>query len=353
MGSATDRALTDTPADGLKGHARVPENGGDQVEPLRRKEEGMGRGARHWVVAILAAVALGASTMVVAQGCGEVWEAVLPPEHTEELYAGIWAKNQFVVGGNGVILTSPDGLTWTQDAVDTFCRVTGIAYGAGRYVAAVATDRAILISRDGHRWRKHVVEDGGWFNDVLYAEGLFVAVGLHGHVWTSPDGLSWTKHHAGYKKGWLTSIAYGGGRFVAVGPGGVFLTSPDGVNWHRRTPKPGMIIPYGLGPRIAYGPAGFVVVDQETIWTSPDGRSWTRRNTSEYYNLQSVTYAGGAYVAVGEKILTSPDGVTWSPQNAPAISILYGVVTSGSTVLAFGSGYDGLHAAILLSRCEP
>lgn len=304
------------------------------------------------LVATLVIAAMSLSGPTLAQGCGDMWNPVSLPENGTELYAGIWANNQFVVGGNGAILASPDGLTWTYDAGGTFGWVTGIAYGAGRYVAAVATDRAVLISKDGHRWHKHLVEDGGWFEGVIYAKGLFVAVGPHGHVWTSPDGLSWTKHQAGFRKGYLTSVAYGSGRFVAVGVGGVIVTSTDGITWHRRTAKPvGQVNPLGLSPRITYGPAGFVVVDDRTILTSPDGKSWTRMSVPDSYYLQSVTYTGSAYVAVGDVILTSPDGVTWTLQNAPATRVLYGVVSSGSTILALG-GYDH-DAAVLMSTCNP
>ena len=304
------------------------------------------------LVTTLVIVAMSLSGPAFAQGCGEVWNPVSLPENGTELYAGIWANNQFVVGGNGAILASPDGLTWTYDAGGTFGWVTGIAYGAGRYVAAVATDQAVLISKD--RPPLAQAPGGGW----RFVRGRDLRQGplcRRGAPWACVDKPGWPEldqTSSGFQKGVPDQRCVRSGRFVAVGVGGVIVTSTDGIAWHRRTAKPvGQVNSMGLSPRITYGPAGFVVVDDRTILTSHDGKSWTRMSVPESYYLQSVTYTGSAYVAVGDVILTSPDGVTWTLQTAPATRILYGVVSSGSTILALG-GYDR-DAAVLMSTCSP
>jgi|WetSurMetagenome_2_1015567.scaffolds.fasta_scaffold07640_3 hypothetical protein len=306
---------------------------------------------RSVVMAVLAVGVMALPSVVHAQGCGEVWTPVELPENGTEFYTGLWANGLLVAGGCGAVMTSTDGRTWSFDAGGNFGWVTGVAYGAGRYVAALATEGAILLSKDGHNWNRHRLESGGWFQDVTFAKGLFVAASLHGHIWTSPDGLNWTRHVTGYKK-WFTSVTYGHGRFVAVGVGGIIATSPDGLNWYRQTPRNvGRVVADGLGPRVTSGPDGFVMVYDFVILTSPDGKTWTPRFYTDSEYLEAVIYNGSVYVAVGDMILTSPDGVTWTRQEAPATRMLYGVVSDGNKTFALGGNFDG--AAILESSCDP
>jgi hypothetical protein len=309
--------------------------------------------ARFSVVAILAAVALSASAVVFAQGCGEVWDPIDASEVPSEIYSGVWAGGQFVAVGNGFTMASPDGLTWDVNSPGTIGWVTGVAYGAGRYVAVVATDRTLYVSKDGHRWRKHRLAEAGWLQAITYGKGLFVVVGQHGKVWTSADGENWTRFETGLRK-LLTGVTYGNGRFVAVGLGGVIATSPDGMTWRRRaSDKAGKVAPEGMGPGIAYGPAGFVAVDGNSVRTSPDGKSWSRRWLQEGLSLQSVTWTGSEYVAVGWAIVTSSDGVNWTLRDTSPNHMLYGVVSSDTTVLALGSGGAGGGATVLMSSCGP
>jgi hypothetical protein len=50
-----------------------------------------------------------------------------------------------VVGDDGAILTSPDGLNWTVQTSGTGIDLYGVAYGNGTFVA-VGDDGAILTS---------------------------------------------------------------------------------------------------------------------------------------------------------------------------------------------------------------
>jgi hypothetical protein len=91
------------------------------------------------------------------------------------------------VGVNGTIVTSPDGITWTNRASGNNYSLSAIAYGNNLFVA---------------------VGPGG-------AAGFFKQPSDE-TILTSPDGLTWTSRTSGIGSD-LSSVAYGNNQFVAVG----------------------------------------------------------------------------------------------------------------------------------------
>jgi hypothetical protein len=89
---------------------------------------------------------------------------------------------------------------------------------------AVGEDGAILTSPDGVSWTQQTSGTSNSLGGVTYGDGLFVAVGERGTILTSPDGVNWTAQ-ASPTSNDLYGVAYGNGTFVAVGVG-VILTSP-------------------------------------------------------------------------------------------------------------------------------
>jgi len=91
-----------------------------------------------------------------------------------------------VAVGSGTILTSPDGVTWTERTSGTTNLIFGVTYG----------------------------------------NSTFVAVGS-GTILTSPDGVTWTERTSGafYYIYYISGVTYGNGTFVAVGDGGSILQS--------------------------------------------------------------------------------------------------------------------------------
>jgi photosystem II stability/assembly factor-like uncharacterized protein len=98
---------------------------------------------------------------------------------------------------------------------------------------------------------------------------------------------------------------------VAVGEGnrGTILTSPDGVTWTARDSKTFTGLHFNDLYGITYGNNQFVAVGWNgTIRTSPNGTTWMVRTSDTSSPLRAVTYGGGQFVAVGDAgtILTSP-----------------------------------------------
>ena len=130
----------------------------------------------------------------------------------------IWAGTQFVAVGQerprpgvqtyALVLTSGDGLAWTQRAVHEV-EVGMASVGMESGMGSVA-----------------------WLGQALVAVGI----GADGApaAWTSSDGSEWIRRlMPGYAGQVLRDVAWGHGRFVAVGWGGTpaVLTSTDGQTW--------------------------------------------------------------------------------------------------------------------------
>lgn len=143
------------------------------------------------------------------------------------------------VGTDGAILTSPDGINWTERNSGTTDILTGVAFGNGTFVAvggghydlheAWIDDSMILTSSDGVTWTQRKLNPDQ-FNDnfwgVAYGNQAFVTVGVGqeaGAILTSPDSISWTVRYTGTVP--LVDITYGNGTFVAVGQNGTILQS--------------------------------------------------------------------------------------------------------------------------------
>jgi len=162
---------------------------------------------------------------------------------------------------------SEAGTTWTL-RVPGFYNLKGATYGNGLFVAVGGSpdSSTILTSRDGVSWTQQTSPTRGWLYGVTFGNGLFVAVGDKGAIFTSPDGANWTQRTSGGND--LKGVTYGNGLFVAVGgspDSSTILTSPDGVTWTRR-PSPTRDWLNG----VAYGNGTFVVVGYfGTILTSP------------------------------------------------------------------------------------
>lgn len=75
-----------------------------------------------------------------------------------------------------------------------------------------------------------------------------------------------------------------------------------------------------------------------SIWSSPDGATWTDKSSGTTNTLTSVIHANEQYVAVGfgGTILTSPDGTTWAIRNSGTTKYLASVSYGNNRFVAVG-----------------
>ncbi|HKP97176.1 MAG TPA: hypothetical protein VJ385_15610 [Fibrobacteria bacterium] len=247
---------------------------------------------------------------------GAAWDRRPVAGTTQDgLNAVCWTGTQLVaVGPNGNVLTSPDGIGWTQRLNSWPEAWVGVAW-TGSLLIAVTGLGTILTSPDGIDWTIRLGGDAGprtYFNSVAWAHGQAVALGgtgwkvADGSVHTSPDGMTWTKHTLERAPG-LRSAAWTGKQWTAVG--GIFDGNGDKVVSR-------------LGA------------------TSSDGNAWTVASDSAEEILESVAWAGSGLVAVGWDgvRMFSADGAAWTRTAADTLPRLQAVAWTGSLAVAVGWG---------------
>ena len=133
------------------------------------------------------------------------------------------------------------------------------------------------------------------------------------------------------------SVAFGNGTFVAIAIVGdslkwdEALVSTNGIDW---TEFPGgdfLAVGYGNGLFVAVG-------GEEQIYSSPDGITWTQRNSGDPSYLYSVAYGNGQFVVAGSSgaILSSPDGIQWTARRSGAGNDLAGVAHGNGRFITVG-----------------
>ncbi len=264
---------------------------------------------------------------------------------TDNLHGVVWSGSQFVAVGDGdIILTSPDGSTWTAQTPGTSYALRGVVWSGSQFVA-VGDRGTILTSPGGSTWTAQTPGTSDDLSGVAWSGSQFVAVGsciaanctaADGTILTSPDGRTWTaRTPSTLTNDYPFGIVWSGSQFMAVGIGNdTIVTSPDGRTWTAQTSRTSFSL-YG----VAWSGSQFVVVGEGGgIVTSPDGRTWTALTPGTWYDLWGVVWSGSQFVAVGDSgtILTSPNGRTWTARTSGITDNLHGVVWSGSQFVAVG-----------------
>lgn len=172
-------------------------------------------------------VAVGNSGTILVSATGDEWTlADVPTERS--LVAVTFAQNQFVaVGEQGTILVSKDGVTWNVQASNTNKTLHDVVFHAGQFVAVGGESMrsaVILSSPDGVSWTDNTVPMQGKLVSVVAGDGIWVALGELMEAAISSDGKTWTKYYL-TAKGHLKGIGFGNGRFVAVGQSGEIRTT--------------------------------------------------------------------------------------------------------------------------------
>jgi hypothetical protein len=241
------------------------------------------------------------------------------------------------VGSGGVILTTTNGLTFTDQRVREDAGWFGVCAGEPGFVA-VGIKGALAFSADGMTWSDRVGATAGNLWSVAYGNGIYVAVAweaegpAHGYFVTSPDGWNWTERRPFSQTYINRVIAFGAGRFVAGGYDGKYFTSTNGLDWSERsTGTSGHLatVAHVNGRFLGFAPGGTLHSDDGLAWTFAAG---------EVPNAGAVAHGNGVYLAVTRNwpdvLWSSPDGVHW--QREPI-----GMRDLSSVVYAYDSFWIG------------
>jgi hypothetical protein len=257
---------------------------------------------------------------------------------TDVLRSVVWSGTKYVavglVGSDGVIYTSPDGITWTSQTANASSpsSLHGVAWSEAQFVA-VGDNGTVRTSLDGITWTTR--NSGATLYGVVWSGTQFVAVGSGGAIYTSTDGASWALQTSTTTND-LYGVTCNGATCVAVGVIGTILTSSDyGSSWSTSVPgTSGDPSLYG----VAYSGNNFAVVGEGgKVLTSTNGVTWAPSSAGTN-SLYSISWTGTQFVAVGYGggIYTSLNGATWEAQTSGVIYNLYGLASSGTQILAVG-----------------
>jgi len=308
-----------------------------------------------------------------------------PSGVTDDIWCITYANGTFAaVTNQGNLLTSIDGLTWTNQAIAPGRWLLSIAYGPKGWVV-VGDQGTILVSTDLKTWVREISGTTNKLNGVFFT-GVpdyvgynnpnfctYIAVGDNGTILTSPDAQAWSIQPSGVS-GSLYGVTFSEtagtimGSILVSGEGGVLLR---GVN----SATPGFAFSNNSGTSqniealysnwslysnpiaIGIGSGGTIINNANTLFF---GGTWSNSTTSPSTTaiLRGLIYGNGYWVAAGDRgtIETSTDGINWiqrfsgdSPSTVTSATLLSAAYSS--TLQRFV--VTGMGGTILVSNPPP
>ncbi|MGV8038955.1 MAG: hypothetical protein AB2L07_02355 [Thermoanaerobaculaceae bacterium] len=340
---------------------------------------GLGLSRIHWALLLAAWLVLGNSS--AGAGCGP-WEMLSPHPHGRNLADVVWGGDRFVavgysvtqwsldgvtweiaihdgthlnavawtgaafvaVGDGGVILTSPDGVSWSPVQSPTSADLTGIAWGGGELVT-VSESRQAFRSADGLAWDLlPIPPPQGALRGVVHADGGFCIFGDAGTVIVG-SGTSWAPlGGANHSYLDIVSMAVLGGRYYVQAGGQLKVL--DGAQW---TDLPRF--PYGslLGRE---GGRLNIVVDR-WAYSSPDGTTWTSEpGLGSRLPVRALAMGPERAVAVGDygASLLRANGTAWELTSGAADQLID--IASNGRILVLATRSRASDSCRLLSSFD-
>ncbi len=234
-----------------------------------------------------------------------------------------WSGTTYAaVGTGGVILTSANGITWTKRASGVALDLHAITWDDRQFVAvggnAVSEDypgqppgSVVLTSPNGITWTRRAIPTTYPLEGVASSGNLLVATGRHGEVLTSNDGIAWMHRSINAGGANLHSVASSGSLFVTASDANAIFSSADGITWNGSAPLPASYSAIGSKAGAVWTGSQFVIAGASgSLLTSPDADVWTALVNSTQQALQGLAWNGSTLVAAGNNalILTSDSG---------------------------------------------
>jgi RNA polymerase sigma factor (sigma-70 family) len=212
------------------------------------------------------------------------------------------------------------------------------------YAIAASPTETVAVGIDGHIATRDN-STGVWtvqslghrdFRAIVYANNQYVAVSEGGLIMTSPDGRQWTSQTSPTKRN-LLGLFWDGHQYLAGGDGGTILSSPDGINWTLQNSE-GQISIGGF----SFSGSSYVAVGTDGVLTSSDSVTWVVVAGAPQVWFTACTWTGSEFLACGlgldkdPTIYTSPDGNTWTLRDKTITASLRAAITINGAVYVSG-----------------
>jgi len=352
-------------------------------------------------------VACTASGAIVTSTNGLNW-AIQNSGTTQYLTGSVYLNGRyFVTGEGGIILSSTNATNWVSQALaGSTYHFYSLTYGNGKYLMS-AYDASLpdayayyFSSTTGtNDWTSGQIGGGtnGNYNFIGYLNNKFYTVFSNSHIYTSPDGSTWTQftgspiaftpyqmfggtyingtyYFFGFDsksygaifsstngtnfvelpKGFsdqVINLAYGNGVFISVDNASFYYSTNGATNWVGCSGGSYNSVACNGTNYVAVGAAG--ASSDGYIAVSPDYVNWTNVTPAWTPACNGVTYGNGKFVAVtGQEapftnslILSSTNGINWSSTNSGSSDNFWSVATDGNgTFVAAGDNGDILRS---------
>lgn len=117
---------------------------------------------------------------------GRMWSTT-PQAGTAPLWDVAFGNDVFVATGPNRATRSPDGITWTEIAINT-AGIDSVSFANGEHL--ITTREGLWHSTDGVQWTRI---DGFAPRYIAYGGGVYLGVDGDGRRHTSPDRTTWTR----------------------------------------------------------------------------------------------------------------------------------------------------------------
>jgi hypothetical protein len=265
--------------------------------------------------------------------------------------------------GYGLILTSTDGITYTQRTFTAAVQLTNVVYGNGYYVVCNLTGGTIHHSTDLITWTEVALPSTYPCYALVYGGGKFVTGGDSGYsYYATTTPLSWTAATV-FQGNTIRAIAYIGTNYF-YGTNGISYYTTNFTNYTQ--PYVSSITGFNPTGAIAASPNKVLVTStniqnsapNNVLRQSADGVTWSVVNTSgaggsltSYYGLPHYAANGGyTYQRYTNDstmwYLASADGLTWTAYQP---TFLTGYSNSGN--YSINPAYENTSNASYQNKC--
>jgi len=296
------------------------------------------------------AVVVGSSGLDYSTDDGSTWTEAMSPVSSNTYTNVIWDGQQFIVVGNGIMLTSPDGKSWiSKVSASKYGQTFNIAFSNNVYVLTAGAN--IFVGSNLNALQKIEVStlDSGnaplmyqvavnGDNFALTGTSLISGKPIIPAVPT-PTADAWKLIMPKQTFYDLDRVVWTGSQFIAGGEFSTTLVSSDGLTWKKPIEKGTVgLISSSIMSNLAEGNGAILAMNTKTNVNSTDGGDYMD-NFKPNINVSDLIFHNGLFYGHnGGKAYSSSNGAFWTEVNESIYTVAL-VATKGSkTLVTDGSG---------------